>query len=155
MEIKKGDIVGRISYGKDILFYVTRIIKTKNGEDYAILKGVNYRIEADAPIEDLEKIDKSKIEEKKRNIETKIKRRIAESTKGIFKKTAKEGKRGETNALILHLDGDRRYTSKSARYYQRLGLKAIVKNIPENRQPQVIGSLIKRYNPDIVVITRA
>lgn len=65
MEIKKGDIVGRISYGKDILFYVTRIIKTKNGEDYAILKGVNYRIEADAPIEDLEKIDKSKIEEKR------------------------------------------------------------------------------------------
>jgi len=154
VEIKKGDIVGRISYGKDVLFYVTRIIQTKGEKDYAILKGVNYRIEADAPIDDLEKIDKSKIEEKKRNIETKIKKRIAESAREIFKKKEKNGKRGETNALILHLDGDRRYTGKSARYYQKLGLKAIVKNIPENRQPQVIGGLIKKYNPDIVVITR-
>ena len=34
-----------------------------------------------------------------------------------------------------------------------MGLKAIVKNIPEYKQPQVIGSLIKKYNPDIVVIT--
>ena len=56
MEIKKGDIVGRKSYGKDIVFFVDRIIKVKNGKSYAILKGVNYRIEADSPIEDLEKI---------------------------------------------------------------------------------------------------
>ena len=28
--IKKGDIVGRISYGKDILFVVDRIIKKNN-----------------------------------------------------------------------------------------------------------------------------
>lgn len=29
MELKKGDIVGRKSYGKDILFYVDKIIKVK------------------------------------------------------------------------------------------------------------------------------
>ena len=28
-KIKKGDIVARKSYGKDIIFYVKRIIKTK------------------------------------------------------------------------------------------------------------------------------
>ena len=28
-KIKKGDIVGRISYGKDIIFYVERIFKLK------------------------------------------------------------------------------------------------------------------------------
>ena len=38
VEIKKGDIVGRKSYGKDIIFYVDRIIKVKNGKSYAILK---------------------------------------------------------------------------------------------------------------------
>jgi len=38
VEIKKGDIVGRRSYGKDIIFYVDRIIKVKNGKSYAILK---------------------------------------------------------------------------------------------------------------------
>ena len=67
MEIKKGDIVGRISYGKDIFFYVDRIIKLGNtGKSYAILKGIQYRIEADAPIEDLEKIEKNEIDTKKR-----------------------------------------------------------------------------------------
>ena len=38
VEIKKGDIVGRKSYGKDIIFFVDRIIKVKNGKSYAILK---------------------------------------------------------------------------------------------------------------------
>ncbi|MDE5830310.1 MAG: hypothetical protein K2H53_01055, partial [Clostridia bacterium] len=113
-----------------------------------------YRIEADAPLEDLEKMDKTKIYEEKRGIETKIKKRIAQSAKDIFAKKSKNQRNSETNALILHLDGDRRYSQKSAKYYRELGLKAIVRNIPENRQPQIIGSLIKRYNPDIVVITR-
>ena len=151
MEIKKGDIVGRISYNKDIYFYVDRIIKNSNGSNYAILKGVNYRIEADAPLEDLEKIDKEKIETEKRGIETKIKKRVIKASKDLFFKKSRSIK--VTDALILHLDGDRKYTQKSMRYYNRLGLKAIVKNVPENRQPQVVGSLIRRYNPDILVIT--
>ena len=152
MEIKRGDIVGRISYGKDILFYVDRIIKVKNGNAYAILKGVNYRIEADAPIEDLEKVEKNEIEIETRGIENKIKRKLGLATKEIF-----SGRNSyianKTNAVILHLDGDRKYTQKSMRYYNKLGIRAIVKNIPENRQPQMIGNLVRRYNPDIVVIT--
>ena len=42
MEVKKGDVVGRVSYGKDILFKVENIIKTRNGASYAILKRNNY-----------------------------------------------------------------------------------------------------------------
>ena len=34
-----------------------------------------------------------------------------------------------------------------------MGLKAIVKNIPERNQVNVANNLIERYNPDIVVIT--
>ena len=41
MDIKKGDIVGRISYGKDILFTIEKIIDTKNGESFVILKRIN------------------------------------------------------------------------------------------------------------------
>ena len=37
-KIRKGDIVGRISYGKDVIFEVTKIIKTSNGAEIAILK---------------------------------------------------------------------------------------------------------------------
>lgn len=42
MKVRKGDIVGRISYNKDIFFVVDKIIKLKNGNAYAILKRVNY-----------------------------------------------------------------------------------------------------------------
>ena len=39
-KIKKGDIVGRISYGKDIYFIVERILKTQRG-NIDILKRFN------------------------------------------------------------------------------------------------------------------
>ncbi len=54
---------------------------------------------------------------------------------------------------ILHLDGDRKYSEKSYRYYRKLGLNAIVKYIPEYRQPRVVYQLLESYNPDILVIT--
>ena len=59
-KIKKGDIVGRKSYGKDIIFIVERIIQNKN-DKIAILKGLVERIEADSDVDDLEKIEKRKI----------------------------------------------------------------------------------------------
>ena len=55
---------------------------------------------------------------------------------------------------ILHLDGDKRYSEKSILYYKKMGLNAIVKNIPENKQPKVVNRLLQIYNPDILVITR-
>ena len=54
---------------------------------------------------------------------------------------------------ILHLDGDRRYSEKSFRYYQKLGLTAVVKNIPEYKQPQVVYNLLSYYKPDILIVT--
>ena len=54
---------------------------------------------------------------------------------------------------ILHLDGDRKYSEKSYRYYKKVGLNAIVKNIDEYRQSQVVYRLLEYYNPDILVIT--
>lgn len=69
-------------------------------------------------------------------------KRTKENTNYIIKK----GK-------ILHLDGDRRYCIKSSRHYKKLGLEAIVRNIPESRQPMVVRSLLEKYNPDILVIT--
>ena len=55
-EIKKGDIVSRKSYGNDIIFYVKEINKLVNQKRIAILKGINTRIVADAPVEDLKKL---------------------------------------------------------------------------------------------------
>ena len=54
---------------------------------------------------------------------------------------------------ILHIDGDKKYSEKSYYYYKKLGLNAIVKYIQENKQPEVIFSLLNSYDPDILVIT--
>ncbi len=65
----------------------------------------------------------------------------------------KRGVKSIYTGKILHLDGDKRYSDKSAKYYKSLGLNAVVKNIPENKQASVIKSLLEKYNPDILVIT--
>ena len=146
-KLKKGDVVGRISYGKDIIFKIKRIINLKNEKKIAILKGITERIEADSDIEDLYLISKDKVEQELEKLDRKILNRI----------TKEENKRAEIaiNGKILHLDGDRRYSEKSLRYYQKMGLQAIVKNIPENRQPKLVYNLLMYYNPDILVITRS
>ena len=54
---------------------------------------------------------------------------------------------------LISPDGDRKYSEKSARYYKQMGLNAIVKNIPERKQANVVFELLERYKPDILVIT--
>jgi len=149
LKIKRGDIVGRKSYGKDILFIVDRFIKLNNKKEYAILKGMTIRIEADAPIEDLQLIDDNRINNITKSIENKLLKRIDEYNKEKRYKGDIVVKTGR----ILHLDGDRRYSEKSAKYYQKLGLDAIVKNIPENKQPKMVRRLLDKYKPDILIIT--
>lgn len=92
-KIKKGDVVGRKSYGKDILFTVQKITKKANGEVIAILKGITIRIEADAPISDLVVIEKERVENNMRSLETKLEDRIKRfgknsiETVNVFKRT--------------------------------------------------------------------
>ncbi len=62
-------------------------------------------------------------------------------------------KSSRSNAIILHLDGDKKYSKKAFNYYNNMNLNAIVKNIPENRQPEEVISLLEIYKPDILVAT--
>ena len=84
-KIKKGDIVGRKSYGQDILFVVQRIIKRTNEENIAILKGMTLRIEADAPISDLVIIEKQRIDNNLRSLNDRLEDRIRCIEKDIKK----------------------------------------------------------------------
>lgn len=159
--IKKGDIVGRISYGKDILFVVDKIIKCSNKKSFAILKGLTMRIIADSPLEDLEIMEKEKISNNMRSIDTKLEKRVKENAKRNSQQVLEKMMRIKESHLqqkmvtgtILHLDGDRKYTEKSYQYYKNMGLKAIVKNVAENKQPVYIKTLLEKYKPDILVIT--
>ena len=147
--IKKGDIVARISYHKDVIFVVDLV--TDN--TIAILTGITIRLKADSPVEDLEVINKKEIDNIYRNIDEKIDKKVntKETSKGSF---LKRSDKIIYTGKILHLDGDRKYSEKSNLYYKKMGLKAIVKNIPESRQVNVANMLIDRYNPDILVVTR-
>ena len=159
-DIKKGDIVGRKSYGKDIIFYIKNIIDTKKGK-IALLRGITKRVEADSKLEDLELIDKERIRKNLDELNQKLEQRIQQvKIKDEYKDykigVFTQNKRTQEKIItgkILHLDGDRKYSEKAYRYYRKLGLNAIVKNIPEYRQPKVVYKLLEVYNPDILVIT--
>lgn len=160
-KIKKGDIVARKSYGKDILFIVKNIIDIRE-EKIAILKGLIDRIEVDSKIDDLEIVDKNVINEKLKTLHQKINSRILETKEkkgnreyriGIVSPN-RSNKEKIITGKILHLDGDKKYAEKSYYYYKKLGLNAVVKNILEYRQPRVVHRLLEKYNPDILVITR-
>ena len=77
-DIKKGDIVVRKSYGKDIIFRVINILN-KPEEKIAVLNGVIERIEADSKIADLELVDKQKVKDILRKMDSKIENRIEKS----------------------------------------------------------------------------
>lgn len=146
--VKKGDIVARKSHNKDVIFIVDMIIKNK----IAILTGLTTRLKADADISDLEILDKEEIEKflNKINERLAIKTNIKPVEKNsIFNRSNKVIYTGK----ILHLDGDKRYSEKSNMYYKKMGLNAIVRNIPENRQVNMVNTLMDRYNPDILVVT--
>lgn len=87
-KIKNGDIVGRKSYNKDIIFIVVDSANKQN----VILKGIFERIIADSNISDLELISKQTLENNRALREKKI-----ESIENRLEKDNISGK-------ILHLD---------------------------------------------------
>ena len=154
-KIKKGDIVARKSYGKDIIFYVKRIIKTYP-KSIAILCGLYERIEADSNLDDLELLDNIQLKTIIKNKENKLNTRIDKKIKEYrfnFLEDDQQLRQKIITGKILHLDGDKRYSQKSYNYYKKMGLNAIVKNIPEYKQPRVVYKLLKIYQPDILIIT--
>lgn len=159
-KIKKGDIVARKSYGKDIIFVVKNIIPIKD-EKIAILKGMVDRIEADSNIEDLEIVDKQIINEKLETLHQKMNNKTIQNKEikgkneysiGILTQNHRNKEKMITGK-ILHLDGDKKYSQKSYAYYKKLGLNAIVRNVPEYKQPKVVYPLLQMYHPDILVVT--
>lgn len=154
-KIKKGDIVARKSHNLDILFSVERIIRSSSGTQIAILKGITARIVADAYLEDLVILDNKILNDSLRSLDIKIEDRINSFLKKGKEKT-EEKERNLANikaGKILHLDGDRLYSEKSARYYRKMGLNAVVKNVAENKQHLIVKDYINKYNPDILVLT--
>lgn len=152
MEI--GDLVTRKSYNDDIIFIILNIL---NGVAY--LASINYRLNADSPLSDLNlvcnKNNSSYFMEKNKhsNSNTTLsnnepdRRIIPHSIMNIFKKNF------ASNTLILHIDGDKFYLKESMKQYKFSRVNVLGFAIHENKQPEAIKDLLNKYNPKIIVIT--
>jgi spore coat assembly protein len=163
-KIQSGDIVYRKSYGGDVLFKVVSEAKgTSRNKEY-ILRGLVYRIIADADEDDLERISPEVAnEELQRSIELIDTYRSKEETRNnlafnlfnhplfSFLKNlqASRGKPGK----ILHIDSSAEFIEMCSRFYKNSDIKFVTREIAESEQPKHIQSLLKSTNADILVVT--
>lgn len=167
--MKVGDLVVRKSYSKDITFKIIDIKENEEGITY-ILKGLHIRIIADSKGDDLEKVDDDFAGDKDRSFDSKINDIIKKVILSREQKNNQFMTRGseEDNinrvekekglvfgrpGRILHIDGDPSYMETCLKAYKQLNLNAVGIAIAEREQPLKILSLVKEYNPDIVVLT--
>ena len=132
--IKIGNYVTRNSYKNDTVF---KVINRK--KDILILKGVEYRLYADAPVSDCVLVDKNEIKDD-------FKPRINDSYQERNDYFYLIGK-------ILHLDGDETYLKRCIDFYKNNNVYAVGKRIDEKTISSEIKELLEEIKPDIVVIT--
>jgi len=162
VELKIGDIVARRSYNRDVFFKVDGIVKTESGETRARLRGLDVRLMADSPLEDLVKVEDDNIY----NYRKRFIKRNNECLKRIFARRANGGtvnmNRGDDKSpsdffdlpgRVLHVDGNSEYLRLCAAIYEQLGITARGIHIPEKDQPASLPEFLKDYNPDILVLT--
>jgi len=173
-EIKPGDIVARLSYGKDIFFKVKAVIITEQGKRTALLKGLDVRLSADAPIEDLEvqpadqvlfyrHQDIHRCTSHFRRVRERQEARRAARLSWMDVAAGSEGNRrgdlGEGEGFfelpgrVLHVDGDAEYLDRCLHAYRQLRLPATGFFVAEEEQASRIPELLSRYTPDILVLT--
>ncbi|GLO64265.1 MULTISPECIES: sporulation peptidase YabG [Oceanobacillus] len=159
MVIANGELVTRKSYEHDLLFRVIEIKK-----DIAVLHGEDMRLAADAPLNDLTKVDqrekKRRKEQEKEKQETSY-RLFRQDYQLMKEKRNYEATEGYSNAAnyfqlpakVLHMDGDANYLRKCIQLYQRIGLQVHGVHLTEVQMPEEINDLLERIQPDILVIT--
>lgn len=136
--LKEGDIVGRLSYNKDIIFTIKKI-KGKT----AYLSGLYVRLIADSDISDLVKIEE--------NILERYKQTKSELEKNII--TSYQKRIGHITGKILHLDSDAFYLKKCLNLYNTLGIYAYGVLLDEQIMKDYVIEYIKKIKPNIIVIT--
>ena len=163
MNIKPMDIVARVSYNCDILFRVIDI-RENGGQVTAILYGEEYRLAADAPCEDLIRMDgnaRRRLAEEGRSREEQSFILFRQDVELLKQRQEYETTEGYSNSLnhfqmpgrVLHLDGDPNYLKKCMQLYDRVGVPVYGVHCNEKEMPLKIGALIDFYRPDILVIT--
>lgn len=167
-ELEVGDVVGRISHGCDILFRIAEIVNELE-EEKALLRGVDVRLFADAPLEDLEKKTSSEISKYRQNFIKKnsecmrriFERRMEDKTRHYLRRgsslirgmRAEEEVHYEIPGRVLHLDGDKEYLELCKTTYTQLNIKVTGIEVSEDKQPEVVIEYLKKYTPNILILT--
>ena len=134
MVFQVGDLVTRISYNHDVVFKILNI----RGE-VAYLKGVQVRLYADAPLEDLQLYIKEDRDE--------------EDDELLLDDSSMRGDFFYLPGKVLHIDADQEYLERCLKFYKKNKVMAIGKKIDEKEVSKQIRNLLLEYQPDIVIIT--
>ena len=129
-----GDYVTRKSYNNDIVF---QIIDVK--DDVYFLKGVSVRLYADSYVDDLVICENSKEDGFHPDI---LEYRDLNRNEYFY-----------LPGRILHIDGDKDYLEKCMNFYKKNKIRAYGIYMYEDEMPKQIVQLLKKYNPDILVLT--
>ncbi|RSD24527.1 sporulation peptidase YabG [Mesobacillus subterraneus] len=163
MNINLMDIVGRVSYQCDIMFRVIDI-RERYGKKIAILYGEDFRLIADAPYEDLIKIDpnmRMRLTEEFRSLEEQSYKLFRQDVDLLQQKHEYEATEGYSKSYnyfqmpgkVLHIDGDPNYLKKCLTLYEKVGVPVYGVHCNEKEMPDKVGVLLDYYRPDILVIT--
>ena len=159
--MKVGDIVVRKSYNKDIIFKIIGFNIDEDNRKVAIIKGVAFRIIADAYVEDLEIAKASDINNIliDRNVESLLYRSVKKARERE-KKYIRGAQKSQGNSnvygipgKVLQIDGDKEYLKICLDVYTQLGIPAVGVAISEPNQYKEVRALLEKHNPDILVVT--
>ncbi len=142
--MKTGDIVGRKSYGSDILFKVSEIFE----DGSCCLTGVNFRLKIYTTLDDLDPAGIERVLELRKDFLVEANRKIKKilSNRTYNDKHYRPGK-------VLHIDSDEEYLTICLGYYKKLAIPAVGIKIKESEQPGNITHLLQEHLPDILIIT--
>jgi spore coat assembly protein len=162
-QIKINDLVGRKSYGCDIFFKVIAIFIDDKGQEQACLKGLDMRLLATAPVDDLYKLEPAQITAHWHNFMTKnhnqmkriFQRRQQDQLKCLNRSIGLVDKieSFDVPGTVLHLDGDNDYLELCLTTYRPLNIRAHGYNIKEKEQSEEISAVLTKHRPDILVLT--
>lgn len=137
MNIKVGDFVTRNSYNNDIVFEVKEL-----NNNVCVLRGIDFRLEADAEVQDLKKLEKKILENDEE-----------------YSKTISELKKSDRDEYfylpgkILHIDSDSNYLKRCINFYKKAGVLAYGVHIDEKNLLDKLPKYLKEVSPDILIIT--
>jgi spore coat assembly protein len=133
------------------------------GGGHCTLKGLHLRLLADAPLDDLERVDAEQLRNEIIRQETMhndtlrrvmLRRGSEQDQRDLIRADAnKKYAFFDVPGRVLHIDGDEDYLKMCLKTYNQLKIPAVGEWIAEDKQPDRVLALLKEHRPDILVVT--